>query len=103
MIRRPPRSTPLSLHDALPISSRASTQVSRRPDKSHGTRGGTLRLAGSHSRNSAPSQSPSAPPDRKSTRLNFSHGYIPYAGFFLKKKYRHDLEASTLPAYPTHN
>src|SRR2546422_6002512 len=24
--------------------------------------------------------------DRKSTRLNSSHGYISYAGFFLKKK-----------------
>src|SRR5687768_18086767 len=28
----------------------------------------------------------SAPPDRKSTRLNSSHGYISYAVFCLKKK-----------------
>src|SRR2546422_5995114 len=27
-----------------------------------------------------------APPDRKSTRLNSSHGYISYAVFCLKKK-----------------
>src|SRR5687768_18129551 len=33
--------------------------------------------------------------DRKSTRLNSSHGYISYAVFCLKKKNR--LTASTLP------
>src|SRR2546422_6107420 len=30
--------------------------------------------------------------DRKSTRLNSSHGYISYAVFCLKKKNRHDVE-----------
>src|SRR2546429_6686005 len=30
------------------------------------------------------------PRDRKSTRLNSSHGYISYAVFCLKKKKRHD-------------
>src|SRR2546429_6394740 len=30
--------------------------------------------------------SDAAPIDRKSTRLNSSHGYISYAGFCLKKK-----------------
>src|SRR5205809_6138597 len=29
-------------------------------------------------------------PDRKSTRLNSSHGYTSYAGFCLKKKKRND-------------
>src|SRR5687768_18207681 len=29
--------------------------------------------------------------DRKSTRLNSSHGYISYAVFCLKKKMRHDV------------
>src|SRR2546429_1988948 len=29
--------------------------------------------------------------DRKSTRLNSSHGYISYAVFCLKKKYNHSL------------
>src|SRR2546429_6312915 len=29
------------------------------------------------------------PPDRKSTRLNSSHGYISYAVFCLKKKKHH--------------
>src|SRR2546429_6074793 len=31
------------------------------------------------------------PLDRKSTRLNSSHGYISYAVFCLKKKNQHDL------------
>src|SRR2546422_5123229 len=30
--------------------------------------------------------------DRKSTRLNSSHGYISYAVFCLKKKKEHELE-----------
>src|SRR2546422_4127655 len=30
-------------------------------------------------------------PDRKSTRLNSSHGYISYAVFCLKKKKKHNL------------
>src|SRR2546422_8611626 len=37
------------------------------------------------------------PRDRKSTRLNSSHGYISYAVFCLKKKKRH-LTAVILPA-----
>src|SRR5208282_6926429 len=54
----------LSLHDALPISGRASWLNTAKPMKY-----------------------PSAPPaDRKSTRLNSSHGSISYAVFCLKKK-----------------
>src|SRR5687768_18397480 len=33
-------------------------------------------------------------PDRKSTRLNSSHGYISYAVFCLKKKNRLSLDSS---------
>src|SRR2546422_7776203 len=33
-------------------------------------------------------------PDRKSTRLNSSHGYISYAVFCLKKKKKSDGEAA---------
>src|SRR2546422_7017264 len=64
----------LSLHDALPIwsmGSRGSWSVPR---------GGT---ASARARRAA-RRSPS--PDRKSTRLNSSHGYISYAVFCLKKK-----------------
>src|SRR2546422_10855680 len=34
---------------------------------------------------------PSSPRDRKSTRLNSSHGYISYAVFCLKKKKKTDI------------
>src|SRR2546429_7102540 len=35
--------------------------------------------------------------DRKSTRLNSSHGYISYAVFCLKKKYRNSIIYSSCP------
>src|SRR5687768_18097464 len=57
----------LSLHDALPISPRTAPSF----------------------RAALPSASPvslAACRDRKSTRLNSSHGYISYAVFCLKKK-----------------
>src|SRR2546429_5484182 len=58
----------LSLHDALPISSRF--------------RGGRCRSWSSTRRCTFRR----ATRDRKSTRLNSSHGYISYAVFCLKKK-----------------
>src|SRR2546422_8285470 len=58
----------LSLHDALPISgNRAGT--------------GPRRIAPVLRRGRATARG-----DRKSTRLNSSHGYISYAVFCLKKK-----------------
>src|SRR2546429_3178329 len=61
----------LSLHDALPISRASSPQAAhplcRLPLPKLWTRPLLLR-------------------DRKSTRLNSSHGYISYAVFCLKKK-----------------
>src|SRR2546422_5292202 len=63
----------LSLHDALPISERALEGVlAEHRVAQHGEhqRGLLIRR----------------PRDRKSTRLNSSHGYISYAVFCLKKK-----------------
>src|SRR2546422_4145962 len=37
--------------------------------------------------------------DRKSTRLNSSHGYISYAVFCLKKKKENDVPRPTPPAH----
>src|SRR2546429_5776896 len=56
----------LSLHDALPISGRGRRRAepARHGPAAHGPRRA----------------------DRKSTRLNSSHGYISYAVFCLKKK-----------------
>src|SRR2546422_7221927 len=67
MIRRPPRST------LFPY-----TTLFRSPGASSG-RG----RQGSYFEGRARRQTP---PDRKSTRLNSSHGYISYAVFCLKKK-----------------
>src|SRR2546422_3075623 len=73
MIRRPPRSTlfpyttlfrslGVGLHHPPPGHAARSRRAQGRP--------GTVELSG----------------DRKSTRLNSSHGYISYAVFCLKKK-----------------
>src|SRR5216684_7544869 len=57
----------LSLHDALPICSRQ-------------------RRFGAPTRGTGPLRLALAGVDRKSTRLNSSHGYISYAVFCLKNK-----------------
>src|SRR3989449_3855471 len=70
----------LSLHDALPISLRDGRPV-------FGGSGAAALLAAAklHGHRS-PDGQPAHPQDRKSTRLNSSHGYISYAVFCLKKK-----------------
>src|SRR5438128_4351804 len=72
----------LSLHDALPISNlRTVTILSEGPSG----------LKPSHH-----------PTDRKSTRLNSSHGSISYAVFCLKKK-KKTKQLYTLPSYTIRN
>src|SRR2546429_10027558 len=68
MIRRPPRST-LFPYTTLFRSSAATTPAGPAPTTSNGSGAGEI-----------------VPLDRKSTRLNSSHGYISYAVFCLKKK-----------------
>src|SRR5690349_22686397 len=68
----------LSLHDALPISARA-THTHARCSRSREPTG--------HSRYVAPRADVKL--DRKSTRLNSSHVEISYAVFCLKKKKEH--------------
>src|SRR2546422_4567901 len=63
----------LSLHDALPIYPHALRSGTVVRARQRGGRGGGREQAGRL-------------PDRKSTRLNSSHGYISYAVFCLKKK-----------------
>src|SRR2546422_7812538 len=43
-----------------------------------------------------------APQDRKSTRLNSSHGYISYAVFCLKKKKKTNTETTRTNTNTTH-
>src|SRR2546422_4485002 len=80
----------LSLHDALPISDRARREVVPEVNPERGVDRGRLEHAVPDHRFG----------DRKSTRLNSSHGYISYAVFCLKKK-KKSLErckVSTPPA-----
>src|SRR5687768_18312804 len=85
MLRRPPRST------LFPY-----TTLFRSPRTTHHAARGNL---GAHRGREAAQAHPAIPPpsldglgrcrgrrDRKSTRLNSSHGYISYAVFCLKKK-----------------
>src|SRR2546422_3109390 len=82
MIRRPPRST------LFPYTTLFRSQCEKRPGQSYGQ---TPRLEWYHARIrvvriACGGLSPRPLRDRKSTRLNSSHGYISYAVFCLKKK-----------------
>src|SRR2546429_5218528 len=68
MIRRPPRST------LFPYTTLFRSHFGRRFD------------SGDDAKNAHRFREPGALRDRKSTRLNSSHGYISYAVFCLKKK-----------------
>src|SRR2546422_2569353 len=86
MIRRPPRSTlfPYTtlFRSHAPVSRHgAGAEFRVRPGHDHAG----LRVHGADDSDQAVS-SVDAKTDRKSTRLNSSHGYISYAVFCLKKK-----------------
>src|SRR2546422_6825231 len=88
MIRRPPRST-LFPYTTLFRSEGHGVAQERAPRRhahrlGHPDRDG--RRSGAARRPVSPGRRRSAPGDRKSTRLNSSHGYISYAVFCLKKK-----------------
>src|SRR2546422_7449549 len=80
MIRRPPRSTlfPYTtlFRSLLQLRPGARDLPQAREGHGHGAPGG----------NAAELGNPFLLRDRKSTRLNSSHGYISYAVFCLKKK-----------------
>src|SRR2546422_7192274 len=79
MIRRPPRST------LFPYTTLFRSQVSQLSDQLPGL--------GHVSVHVLQGQDPKLALDRKSTRLNSSHGYISYAVFCLKKKKQEVLQA----------
>src|SRR3989449_6715422 len=87
MIRRPPRST-LFPYTTLFRSYKEVRRGGRKYSLSTATQGSFRRLPWhrrGHGR-AAPRHCRIPPKDRKSTRLNSSHGYISYAVFCLKKK-----------------
>src|SRR5216684_7879494 len=69
----------LSLHDALPISGFARWAICADSIAVRAREGGRVAAFDGASR------------DRKSTRLNSSHGYISYAVFCLKKKKKYKV------------
>src|SRR2546422_4344656 len=75
----------LSLHDALPIY-RASPAPRRRDRRTRHRSAPRAARARRSLRGTARAHAQPGPGDRKSTRLNSSHGYISYAVFCLKKK-----------------
>src|SRR5205809_3363659 len=79
----------LSLHDALPIYAKSIHYDKRNPQglcKVHSTE---------NSENAADTTAAfSLFSDRKSTRLNSSHGYISYAVFCLKKKNKTTIKSA---------
>src|SRR5690606_40034065 len=102
-IRRPPVSTPLSLHDALPILFKRLTMTAStlraRPVEFKGAiadslhqrvwpllESGTLSPPAPRVFEPAEIEDAGRGRDRKSTRLNSSHVKISYAVFCLKKK-----------------
>src|SRR2546422_7718022 len=76
----------LSLHDALPIF--LAAEARRKPDGGpHQDRNRMVRESLAQHRDGPFSRARGvSEEDRKSTRLNSSHGYISYAVFCLKKK-----------------
>src|SRR2546429_4452268 len=93
MIRRPPRSTLFpytTLFRSQPVLARprGAADVNDVPLADESAHGGVRRAGSAESGDGAQ--------DRKSTRLNSSHGYISYAVFCLKKKKK---QSTTLFTY----
>src|SRR2546422_7872134 len=88
MIRRPPRST------LFPYTTLFRSRTVSHPDRIRRGRGLVRRERGASRARGPTARAAEPEPDRKSTRLNSSHGYISYAVFCLKKKkkklYHHD-------------
>src|SRR5687768_17685111 len=90
MIRRPPRST---LFPYTTLFRSWCTHATSRPavawqpaPRSHDRRAGRVTSQGGRMSELLQDEGRDGREDRKSTRLNSSHGYISYAVFCLKKK-----------------
>src|SRR2546429_6539883 len=92
----------LSLHDALPICGQRPALPGRRDRPRRGARASGSRAApAADHRLGADDQQPGLHVDRKSTRLNSSHGYISYAVFCLKKKTdKYLASVAAVPRFP---
>src|SRR2546422_3463756 len=100
MIRRPPRSTLFpytTLFRSITAGTRAATFSASTPLPVRESIGNPSRPTTTTASTPARRLSASTTSrDRKSTRLNSSHGYISYAVFCLKKKKKNHHSTSTL-------
>src|SRR2546422_5529788 len=96
MIRRPPRSTLFPYTTLFRSQHRHGRYVGHQSD--HDERG-QLGLYKKQDRYLRGGKCPETQEDRKSTRLNSSHGYISYAVFCLKKKNTLTLEKISVSIY----
>src|SRR3989449_3875232 len=97
MIRRPPRST-LFPYTTLFRSRRAEARIDLRRHSLERAVGARAQLLREHhavlrARNDGVDRARGIR-DRKSTRLNSSHGYISYAVFCLKKKKQYEQDTN---------
>src|SRR2546422_6716705 len=92
MIRRPPRST---LFPYTTLFRSRLHRIAGRPGTHRLSAAGVPRIQAIAETGGAPDHQRAEYQDRKSTRLNSSHGYISYAVFCLKKK--NDGENSDKP------
>src|SRR2546429_3998072 len=94
MIRRPPRSTlfPYTTLFRSRTHPGGAVRLARERDVGHGDESPFSGIR-KHQRRRRPeaARTPGHPRDRKSTRLNSSHGYISYAVFCLKKKKKQSI------------
>src|SRR2546422_5265561 len=88
MIRRPPRSTlfPYTTLFRSYLRIAFPNQTVRSPDRGYGVRAGAPPQGRGALLRAPAGGGGQQRTDRKSTRLNSSHGYISYAVFCLKKK-----------------
>src|SRR2546422_7099044 len=86
MIRRPPRSTLFPYTTLFRSHGRERGRALRRLPRGPGPVRPALPGAGGPGAEGRVLRPRDRPGDRKSTRLNSSHGYISYAVFCLKKK-----------------
>src|SRR5256884_5453723 len=90
MIRRPPRSTlfPYTtlFRSQVTITAATTVSVTISPTSATVAAGGTQQFSAVVQNTSNTAVTWQVNGDRKSTRLNSSHGYISYAVFCLKKK-----------------
>src|SRR2546429_6870550 len=102
MIRRPPRSTLFPYTTLFRSPQRGLVQEQQpRPAHERAAHGQHLLLAPRERAGELPAALQQ--PDRKSTRLNSSHGYISYAVFCLKKqKAPPSLVPTTTHTLPPH-